>query len=196
LSGLPWYWVFVMAFLATYIENIFPPWPGDSVIIFTGSLVALDVVGFFPLLMVATIGSTLGFGTMYYLGLKFDTTIIESGRFRWISTKSIRKVERWFATYGYWLIIINRFLAGTRAVIAFFAGMSKINFKISILLSFVSALLWNTIIIYLGKIGGDNWEIINEYISLKSKSRKVERSCKGERLFARKQSYHSASRLR
>jgi len=169
LSTVPWYWVLLAALVATMVENLFPPAPGDSVIVFTGTLVAFGTVGFFPLLIVSTIGSILGFAIMFILGAKFEHSVIESGKFKFISRKLLAKVERWFQRYGYGLIVINRFIAGTRAVIAFFAGMSGLNFSITIALSAVSALLWNSVLIFLGFKFGENWEIIDHYLDLYGK---------------------------
>ncbi|MCO5251259.1 MAG: DedA family protein [Candidatus Kapabacteria bacterium] len=169
LSTVPWYWVLVIAFLTTLIENVFPPAPGDSILVFTGTLIGIGVVGFVPLLLVSTLGSTLGFAIMFYFGSKFDRAIMESGRFKFISREALIKVEKWFQIYGYRLIVANRFLSGTRAVISFFAGMSKLNFTKTIILSALSSLIWNSILLYFGYAFGDNWEKIDEYLSLYGK---------------------------
>ncbi len=169
LKEVPWYWVLIIAFLMTLTENLFPPVPGDSVIIFTGAMASFGNVNVYTLVIVSTAGSLLGFLTMYYLGHKFENAILHSNRFKFISRKAIFKVEVWFQKYGYWLIVINRFIAGTRAAIAFFAGMSGLSVKITALLSFVSALVWNVILIYMGYKFGDNWQLINHYLGLYGK---------------------------
>jgi membrane protein DedA with SNARE-associated domain len=169
IKDVPWYWVIVIAFLMTFVENIFPPVPGDSVIVFTGAMASFGNVNFFLLLAFASIGSLLGFLTMYYLGFKFESSVIHSDKFKFISRQALFKVESWFKKYGYWLIVINRFIAGTRAAIAFFAGMSHLSVKITAVLSFISALIWNSILIYLGYAFGDNWQLINHYLGLYGK---------------------------
>jgi membrane protein DedA with SNARE-associated domain len=169
LSTVPWYWVLIIAFLTTLIENIFPPAPGDSILVFTGTLIGIGVVGFVPLLLVSTLGSTLGFAIMFYFGSTMDRAIMESGKFKFISRDALIKVELWFQKYGYRLIIANRFLSGTRAVISFFAGMSKLNFTKTIILSALSSLIWNSILLYFGYAFGDNWENIDHYLSIYGK---------------------------
>ena len=57
--------VMVAIFLIAYIENIFPPSPSDVLLVFAGTLIGLGTVGFVPALIVATLGSTLGFMTAY-----------------------------------------------------------------------------------------------------------------------------------
>ncbi len=82
-----------------------------------------------------------------------------------IPVNSIDKVETWFRKYGYFVIVANRFMPGTRAVISFFAGISNLDPKRTTTLCFVSALLWNTIMLYLGFIFGDNVAKVDEYLT-------------------------------
>jgi membrane protein DedA with SNARE-associated domain len=154
---------FVMFGIA-FIENIFPPSPSDMVIVFGGSLVGMGIVGFGESLLFATAGSTLGFVVMYKIGDWFGVHILESGRISFIPVESVKKAEAWFLKYGYWVIVANRFLAGTRAVVSFFAGMSELNLGKTTVLCFLSALLWNAILITAGYYLGQNWERIGFYI--------------------------------
>lgn len=166
IQKIPPFWILIIAFAVTYIENIFPPSPSDAALVFMGALVGTGTVGFMPLLIFATIGSTLGFITMFVLGVRFEMKFIETDKLKFISKKALMKVDELFKKWGYWLIVANRFLSGTRAVIAFFAGMSLLSFRKSTVLSFFSALLWNFILIYLGYIFGDNWKKVDEYMTL------------------------------
>ncbi len=166
IQKIPPFWILIIAFAVTYIENIFPPSPSDAALVFMGALVGTGTVGFLPLLLFATIGSTLGFITMFVLGVRFEMKFVETDKLKFISKNALSKVDELFKKWGYWLIVANRFLSGTRAVIAFFAGMSLLSFRKSTVLSFFSALLWNFILIYLGFIFGDNWKKVDEYMTL------------------------------
>jgi membrane protein DedA with SNARE-associated domain len=152
--------VYLAIFGIAYIENIFPPSPSDIIVIFGGSMVAVGKANFLFTLLAASSGSMLGFVTMYLIGKWFGKKFIDSGKLKFISAANIEKVEIWFRKYGYGIIIANRFLAGTRAVVSFFAGISNINLKVTTILSFVSALFWNIILIYSGYQMGKNWQSI------------------------------------
>lgn len=169
LKQLPWFWVLFFAFVITFVENIFPPSPSDSILLFMGSLVTLNVVGFIPLLIFSTLGSTCGFLLMYYIGDKFGTKITKSKKFSFINEKNLEKPDAWFKKYGYYLIVVNRFLSGTRAVISFFAGMSKLNFTKTLILSTISAALWNLILIELGIIFTKNLNQVISYMTMYGK---------------------------
>lgn len=156
--------IYLTVFFIAYIENIFPPFPSDMVVVFAGSLAVVAKTTFFATLFFATLGSVTGFITMYWIGRWFGSRIIETGKLKFIPIENIHRVERWFNKFGYFIIVINRFLAGTRAIVAFFAGMSVLNYRITFFLSGLSALTWNVILVYSGYIMGRNWREIAEYI--------------------------------
>lgn len=165
ISTFPPLWIYITLFLFAFVENVFPPSPSDVVLVVGGSLVGTGAINFFLALAFATIGSILGFILMFYIGSTVDKKVIHSGRFKYIPVDAIEKVEIWFRKYGYFIIVANRFMPGTRAVISFFAGMSNLDPKRTITLCFVSALLWNTIMLYLGFVFGDNVATVDEYLT-------------------------------
>ncbi len=157
--------IYLAVFSISFVENIFPPFPSDVVIVFAGSLISVGQVGFVEILLLSTVGSSLGFVTMYKIGDWFGDNILEQGKIKFIPIESVRKVEAWFVKYGYWIIVANRFLAGTRAVVSFFAGMSELDLLKTTTLSFFSALLWNAVLVTVGLYLGQNWERIGYYLS-------------------------------
>ncbi len=169
LESIQWYWVLLFAFLVTFIENIFPPSPSDFILVFMGSLVALGNIDFVSLLFFSTLGSFLGFLVMFYIGKYFGDKIVNSDKIKFINKESLAKPKLWFQKYGYYLIIVNRFLSGTRAVISFLAGMSNLSVPKTIILSTISAALWNCILIYLGISFSNNLESIINYVTLYGK---------------------------
>jgi membrane protein DedA with SNARE-associated domain len=102
--------------------------------------------------------------TLFFIGWMLDKKVIKSGKLKFISVEAVLKVEAWFNKYGYWVIAINRFLPGTRSVVSFFAGMSRLDIKRTVILSTISAFLWNFLIIYLGMLFGENVEVVDKYL--------------------------------
>jgi len=165
ISGLTPFWIYVALFSFAYIENVFPPSPSDLVVIVGGSLVSQSAINFIPTLLLTSLGSVLGFMTLYFIGSQLDKKVLRAGKIRFISLEALDKAEKWFIKYGYFIILANRFMPGTRSVISFFAGLSELKVKKTILLAAISALAWNTIIIYLGIIFGNNIATIDFYLS-------------------------------
>jgi membrane protein DedA with SNARE-associated domain len=165
LSGLSPFLLYVVLFLFAYVENVFPPSPSDLVVVIGGYLISTGAIDFIPTLILTTLGSVLGFMTLYYIGSLVDKKVIRAGKIKFISQEAVEKAESWFNKWGYWVITANRFLPGTRSVISFFAGLSELKFWKTIMLATISAAVWNTIIINLGIIFGNNIEIVDFYLS-------------------------------
>ncbi len=158
-------WIYVILFFFAYIENVFPPSPSDVVVIVGASLLANTAVGFLPVVIITSIGSSLGFITMFLFGLYLGNKLLRSSRFKFLNKDDLDKVESWFQKYGYSLVVINRFLPGTRAVISFFCGVNKLSTLKSFTLASISALLWNSFIIFVGFKLGQNIELIDYYLA-------------------------------
>jgi len=158
-------WVYTAIFLVAYAENIFPPIPGDVMVVVGGTLVALEKGNAVPALLAGTAGSTFGFMTMYFIGRWFGHRILERGRIKFLPIGSVHTIEAWFRRWGYWIIVANRFLAGTRAVISFFAGISELDFAKTTALSFAGSLCWYALLLFLGYSLGQNWDLIGRYLS-------------------------------
>lgn len=168
LQQAPPWGVLLLMFLIAYIENIFPPAPSDMLLVFAGTMIGFGAVDFSQALAAATIGSTTGFMTAYLLGRYFEGHIVEGRVGRYLPTGAIQKVEGLFRRFGYGVIVANRFLAGTRAIVSFFAGMSRMSLAKTTLLSALSAAAWNTILLMLGEIFASNWQKVASYLQLYS----------------------------
>ena len=98
----------------------------------------------------------------FFLGRK----LIDSGKLKFLPLDKIKIVEGWFVKYGYWMVVGNRFLSGTRAVISFFVGLSEMPVAITLPLCAISALLWNTLLVFAGSQLGYNWRQLEYYLSI------------------------------
>jgi membrane protein DedA with SNARE-associated domain len=165
ISNAAPFWIYVALFAFAFVENVFPPSPSDLVVVVGGSLISQGTISFIPTLILTSIGSVLGFMTLFYIGNQLDKKIIRAGKMKFISIEALEKAEGWFLKYGYLVIALNRFMPGTRSVISFFAGVSELNIKKTVLLATLSAFAWNAIIIYLGILFGNNIETVDYYLS-------------------------------
>lgn len=167
LSPLSIYLIFLVV---AYAENIVPPVPGDLLIAFGGYLAAEQIVSFNGLLFITTIASVIGFMNMYAFGYYFGDQIdIHRSDFwlmRIIDVKYFDRCKRWMHQYGQAVIVVNRFLAGTRSVIAVTAGLTKMRAVTTTLSSFLSSITWNFVLLGLGWIVHENWLIIGDYLSI------------------------------
>ncbi|HEY8461844.1 MAG TPA: DedA family protein [Blastocatellia bacterium] len=161
--------VLAVMFLIAYVENIFPPAPSDLLLVIAGTLIGSGKISFAPALTIATLGSVLGFMTAYVFGRYFEQHFVSGRYHRYLPVDSIHQVESLFNRFGYGVIVANRFLAGTRAIVSFFAGMSKMNLLATSLLSAMSAAVWNSILLYLGVFFAGNYRVAERYLTTYSK---------------------------
>ncbi len=161
--------IYSLIILIPFIENLFPPSPSDVVVVLAGSLIIHGTINFFLALVLSSLGSEIGFMALYYIGLQTDRKLIHTKKLKFISPEAVIKAEEWFVKYGFMLILFNRFLSGIRAVISFFAGLSELNVKRTILFSSLGSIVWNAILLGLGILFGYNLATIDHFLSTYTK---------------------------
>ncbi len=164
IEQAPAWLVFLTVFLASYIENIFPPIPGDTILIFGAYLVGRGDLSFSMAMVTTLLGSVLGFMTLYVVGFKYGRGFMYSKQQTWFSANSLERVEKLFDKWGYGVVLINRFLAGLRSVVGLFSGIGRLNIWKVVLFSTISSIMWNGTLIWLGSSIGENWEQIGIYL--------------------------------
>jgi membrane protein DedA with SNARE-associated domain len=157
--------IYLVLFFFSFIENIFPPSPSDVVVVIGSTLIAHSAMGFIPILLVTSFASALGFIVMYLIGEFSGEKIIRKGKLKFLKQEYLEKADLWFHKYGYNLILINRFMPGTRAVISFFCGVHRLKPIRSFVYAAVSSFFWNIILISLGIALGNNVHLIDKYLS-------------------------------
>lgn len=164
LTALPPVASYAFLFFTTMLENLFPPFPGDTITLISAYLVGVGVLNFWWTYLITTAGSLAGFLMLYILGLRFGRKFFYRKNFRYFNREAIRRVENLFDRRGVLIIAINRFLSGLRAAISLVAGIAEYNWHVVVGLGFVSCILWNGALIYAGSRVGANWEFVSAWI--------------------------------
>ncbi|MEJ2635844.1 MAG: DedA family protein [Calditrichia bacterium] len=159
-------WAYFLLFVSAFVENVFPPIPGDTVTVLGAYLVGRKILSFWGVYAATTAGSILGFMTIFGVAYWLEWKFIERYNPKWIARSHIDRVEKWFRKYGYWIVLFNRFLSGTRSVVSIVAGLSKMKPVFVFILALISGAIWNGILIYLGATIGKNWEEIIQIVKL------------------------------
>jgi len=85
MSSVDVLYLYFILFFFAFIENVFPPSPSDVVVVIGASLIATTTLGYFPVLIITSIGSSLGFILMYYLGYFLSEKILRKDRFKFLT---------------------------------------------------------------------------------------------------------------
>lgn len=158
--GVIWFYLFL--FVSCLADTLFPPYPGDTVILLGGFFASLGRVDFVLVLLISSGGSLTGAMILYYLGKKMGRKIFARGRI--LTPTLLRKIEGWFGHYGDRLILASRFLSGVRSGVALSAGVGNVRAKIMILYSLISIFLWNGLIILTAALLGKNWRSLYRFL--------------------------------
>jgi membrane protein DedA with SNARE-associated domain len=147
----------IIAFSA-FIENIFPPYPSDTMILAGAFLAGTGNVDYIPLYASAAIGGLAGAMVLYYIGYTKGRSFFIKYNKSYFKLENMQKIERWFDRWGNFVLIVSRFMAGVRSVIAIAAGLGKVPPARMTIFSLISFCLW-----YLVLIGGmylvkSNWQ--------------------------------------
>lgn len=160
---------FGVAFLIM-IENIFPPIPSEVILTFGGFMTTYTELGVWGVVIAATIGSVLGAVILYYIGYVLSVDRLETmisgklGKILRLKKGDIRKAESWFMKRGYATIFFCRFIPLIRSLISIPAGSAKMKFPNFLLLTTLGTLIWNVVLVFLGRTLGDNWESIAQIL--------------------------------
>jgi len=157
-------WFYLAVFLSAFVENIFPPIPGDTVTVFAAYLVGRTERGFFGVFAATNLGSILGFMTYYAIGRLIHPEYFERKNCRFLPAASFRTAGEWFQRYGYWIVLLNRFFSGIRSVISIVCGMYRLPWPRILLVSAIGCSIWNGLLIWVGYLLGANWRKIDHIL--------------------------------
>ena len=156
-------WVYVVLLLACFIENIFPPFPGDSFIVAAGVLVAMNRVDMLLSSALIVIGGLSSVIFMYFLGRRFGRDYFMRKNFRYFPATDIIRFERSLNRWGAVLMIFSRFIVGFRSAIAVGAGIGCYAPVRMVIYSFISYILFGGMLMALGYTLAQNYERIAFY---------------------------------
>ena len=154
-------WAYSLLVLSAFLENIVPPVPGDTVVVFSAYLVGRGLLDIWPVFFATWVGGTAGFLAMYYLGYSRGRAFFAGRR----GTAKLAQAERWLSRYGVALILGNRFLSGIRSVIAIGAGLGRMPWPTVALCSSIGMAIWNGLLLYAGFLVGENWQQVAEVLA-------------------------------
>jgi membrane protein DedA with SNARE-associated domain len=158
------FWVYLAILIACFIENIFPPFPGDTFIVAAGALVAfgrLDPCWSFVAILGGGLASTM---VLYYLGWRYGRSFFLRKDYKYFSAADILKMEANFAKRGAVILIFSRFVVGMRAALAIAAGISRYRVGLMLVFSAMSYLLFAGLLMLLAHKLVENIDRIEYYL--------------------------------
>lgn len=162
LDSLPDALLYLLLGISAFVENVFPPVPGDTITAFGAFLVGTQRLSFEGVYTATLAGSLAGFMFLFWIGRLLGRRFFLERDYRFFRAHDIRRAEEWFKKYGYVLVLLNRFFPGIRSVISIAGGISRLKGVRVALLALTSAGVWNLIWISVGYSIGNNWETVRD----------------------------------
>jgi len=145
-----------IAFLM-FIENVIPPIPSEVIMGLGGIAVARGSMEFWPLLIVGTLGSTLGNYVWFLAGdrlgyRRLRPFVDRYGRWLTMEWEDIERATGFIQRHGQWMVFVLRFSPLLRTIISLPAGLAHMPHGRFLLFTFGGAAVWNAVL-----IGGGSW---------------------------------------
>jgi len=139
--------VFGLVFAGTglFVGAFIPFITGDS-LVFAAGLVAganQDSINIFVMVVGVGIAAWLGDQVGYTLGRHYGRPYLDKRKGKWLKS-AIEKSEVFYLRYGWWSIVVARFVPWGRVIIPALAGISKMNYYKFFSANAVGAVLWGS----------------------------------------------------
>lgn len=149
------YWGVLFVLL---VEMIGIPFPAETTLTLSGIEWSSGVFKIVPLIIAAVAGNIIGSSIAYGIGrLLGRPFIVRFGKYVGITSKRLDQANHIFYKNKSWIVIICKFIAGIRVLIPYLAGINKVNFVVFTILNAISAFLWVTLFVFLGRYVGIEW---------------------------------------
>ncbi|HEY7599336.1 MAG TPA: DedA family protein [Candidatus Limnocylindrales bacterium] len=158
---------YIGVLVAMAIESAMVPLPSELILPFAGFLVSDPTAvepltrsgwDFWIVVIVATIGNTLGSLVAYAIGAWGGRPFLERyGRYLLIRSHEIELADHFFQRYGSATAFFSRLLPIVRTFISFPAGVARMHLGKFIVYSTAGALIWSILLVQLGVVFGERW---------------------------------------
>jgi membrane-associated protein len=157
------YWAVGVTLL---LENAGVPVPGETILLLASFLAySREELQLSYIIVVGVCAATLGDNLGYFIGYRGGRRLFDRYRSTFhIKPETIIRGERLFDKYGAVTIFFARFIFGLRVIAGPLAGVLNMPWKRFAVFNFLGALLWVTVISFVGYKFGKHWDVLTEYM--------------------------------
>lgn len=154
--------------LLVLLENLFPPIPSEVILPLAGFTASQGEFWLISVILWATLGSVLGAIILYYVGalLGRDRTRAIFQKMPLVKVSDVDKTEAWFIKHETKTVFFGRMVPIFRSLISIPAGVERMPMMQFIAYTTAGSLIWNTTLVTLGFVLGENFHIVEEYVGI------------------------------
>jgi membrane protein DedA with SNARE-associated domain len=137
------------------------PIPEETLLIFSGYLIAKGTWSIVPTVLAAIGGSICGITVSYALGVTAGNYLVRKyGYLIGITEERIQNVHNWFDRLGKWLLFFGYFILGVRHLTGYVAGSTLLRYRKFALFAYTGAIAWCATFLSLGYFFSDKIEYL------------------------------------
>ncbi|MBE79513.1 MAG: hypothetical protein CL670_10195 [Balneola sp.] len=127
----------------------------DLACIAAGLMVANGLIAFWPAAIAAVAGIFMGDFSLYFAGRLLGNSIFTIPPFKWLVKKeNVYSAEAWFEKKGPVILVLSRFIPGSRFPVYMSAGILKTSFWKFLIYFGLTALLWTPTFVWFSVFAG------------------------------------------
>lgn len=166
LTSLPPILLYLALAVTAALENVFPPFPADTIVAFGAFLAAHGEASLTGAFLATWLGNVGGALFMLWVGRRFGTAQLQR-RFPSLGARDstrAERLERLYARYGVPALFVSRFIPGARALVPPLAGAMHIAvFPVALAIVIASG-VWYGAIAWLAYHLGTRWDDLSAYV--------------------------------
>lgn len=154
-------------FLLILVENLFPPIPSEVILTFGGVMTVCTDMTPVGVILFSTAGSLAGAVILYSVGRFLPDEVFRKllcgriGHLLHFRPEDVDLAKGWFRDRGRSAVFLCRLIPIVRSLISIPAGIARMPFVPFLVFTAAGSFLWNTVLVYAGRIAGDSWEKVS-----------------------------------
>ena len=154
-------------FLLILVENLFPPIPSEVILTFGGVMTVCTDMTPVGVILFSTAGSLAGAVILYSVGRFLPDEVFRKllcgqiGHLLHFRLEDVDLAKGLFRERGRSAVFLCRLIPIVRSLISIPAGIARMPFVPFLVFTAAGSLLWNTVLVYAGRIAGDSWEKVS-----------------------------------
>lgn len=161
LTELPPLLIYAVIGVGAAIENIVPPIPADTFVLFGAFLAAIGRAEPVIVFLVTWSANVLGAVGIYGLARRYGRAFFRTPVGHWLlRPHQLEEIDAFYKRWGVPAIFMSRFVPAFRAMVPVFAGISRVPLLRVVPPLAIASGLWYGLLVALGTAAGRRWETI------------------------------------
>lgn len=162
-------WISIHGYYAIFVLLVLGivglPVPDETLLVFSGSLIAAGRLHPLGTFLAALAGSMCGITISYWLGRTLGLGVVHKfGRYLHVDDAKLARLHAWFDRIGHWVLFVGYYIAGVRHFSAVIAGTSGVGLRDFALYAYSGAFVWISTFLGIGYLVGENWRHILAHV--------------------------------